>query len=159
MSEDSQGRELVSRLALDVKALTLLYESDDRLRGLLKKELLDSKDESMRRFMGLLNVGQRSGQTGALLVALGQMVLAALLALLGIVAFVPSLAGLNTPKEFGDYLSGFVPSSFGSGPLFSAAIAVVFVLAALLMLGSFYALRQASVNLKQAGFVVDQSER
>ncbi|MDA4123556.1 MAG: hypothetical protein OK456_10295, partial [Thaumarchaeota archaeon] len=86
MSEDSQGKELVSRLALDVKALTLLYESDDRLRGLLKEELIDSKDESMRRFMGLLDFGQKSGQRGALLVALGQMVLAALLALFGIVA-------------------------------------------------------------------------
>ena len=159
MEGDSQGQDLVSKIALDVKALTLLYGSDASLGDLLRRDFLESRDENMKRFVGLLQAGRESRRSGALMVALGELVLASFLAIIGIAAFAPDLIGLNTPKELADYFSGLVPSSLGSGPLFPAVVALEFALAALLILGSFYTLRQASVSLKQAGLVIDSSER
>ena len=158
MDGDSQGRDLVSRIALDVKALTLLYGSDASLRTLLRGEFLETRDESMKRFVGLLQEGRSPPRRGALAVALSEMVLASFLAIMGIVAFVPNLTGLNTERALLDYFSGFVPPSFGSAPLFSVVVALEFVFAVMLMLGSFYTLRQASLDLKRAGLVIDTSE-
>ncbi len=159
MEGGSQGEDLVSKIALDVKGLTLLYGSDASLRDLLRRDFLESRDENMKRFVGLLQTGRESRRSGALMVALGELVLASFLAIIGIAAFAPDLVGLNTPKELAGYFSGFVPSSLGSGPLFPAVAALEFALAALLILGSLYTLRQASASLKQAGLVIDSSER
>jgi hypothetical protein len=158
MDRDGQGQDLVSKIALDVKALTLLYGSDSRLQNLLKKDFLESKDEDIKRFVGLLQTGRESRRRGALVVALCEMVLASFLAIAGIAAFVPDLIGLSTPQAFLNYFSGFVPASASSGPLFSALVAGEFAFAAVLVLGALYTLRQASVDLKRASLVIDTSE-
>lgn len=157
MDPDSQGSDLVSRIALDVKALALLNPSDSRLRELLKRELLESKDESIKRFVGLLQDNRERDLRGILAVALGELVLASFLTIAGIVAFIPNLIGVSTPRGFLDYISKSVPS-MGSGPLFSAIPILGFFFAALLMLGAFYTLRRAAINLRQAGLLIDPSE-
>jgi hypothetical protein len=159
MAVDSQGEELVSKIVLDVKALTLLSGSDDHLRGLLRRDILDSRDEGVKRFVGLLQTGGESNRGGALFMAIGEMVLAALLAIMGIVAFVPSLIGVTTPQSLVNYLSGFVTESLGSSSVFSVVVVLEFGFAVLLMLGSLYTLREAAYDLKQAGLVIDASER
>lgn len=150
---------MVSKLALDVKALALLYGSDTKLYSLLQKEFIESRDEDIMRFVEALQGNHKSHPDGGLIVALGEIILASFLAILGIVAFIPNLIGLDTPQALFDYFSGLVPPSLDSGPLFSTVAAVEFVFAALLMLGAFYTLRQASVNLKHSGIVADSSER
>lgn len=137
-------------MALDAKALALLYGSDEKLRELLNRGLLESRDEEVKRVLSLLQSRARPDQGGAVAMAVAEMVLAAFLALLGIVAFIPNLIGLDTPQALLSYLTGLI-SSVGSGPLFSFAVAVEFGFAVLLMLGSFYSLRLASANLKRAG--------
>jgi len=142
---------MVSKLALDVKALTLLYGSDDGLRGVLSADFIESRDEDMRRFVRALQTNREPQTRGAIFVALAEIVLASFLAIMGIVAFVPNLLGLNTPLSMREYFSGLVSASLVPGPLSSAVVALEFVFAAIMMLGSFYTLRQASSSVKRAG--------
>ena len=80
MSKDEKaGDEVVARLKLDVKALTLLYESDADLRPVLERSLLESQEGYVTRFVGLLQSKRPSGDGGNLPVAVGEIVLASFL--------------------------------------------------------------------------------
>ncbi len=155
MSKDEKaGDEIVARLKLDVKALTLLYESDADLRPLLEKSLLESQEDYATRFVGLLQSRRPSEDGGHLPVALGEIVLASFLTIVGLAAFVPAMAGLS-PQQWLDYFSNALAPSFTSGPLSVGAPLLDFVFAAALLLGAFYSLRRASKNLKNAGMVLE----
>ena len=69
METDPKGKDLVSKIALDVKALTLLYGTDEALRTLLKRDIIESRDEGMKRFVRLLQTGEGSRMKGAIPVA------------------------------------------------------------------------------------------
>jgi hypothetical protein len=155
--DENQGDELISKLKLDVKGLTLLYESDAALKEMLDKTFAESGDADMLRFAGLLQTRRRSGGRGPLLISVGEIILASFLTILGIVAFVPSLIGLITPRQFLDYFSHVLAPSLNSGPLFVGAPALEFVLASVLMLCAFYTLRQASQNIKESGMTLKTS--
>ena len=119
MSKDEKaGRELVARLKLDVKALTLLYESDAELRPVLERSLLDSQDPYVARFVSLLQSRRPPEGDGSLSVAVGEIVLASFLTIVGLAAFVPVLAGLSTPQQWVGYFSSALGPSIAKGPLF-----------------------------------------
>lgn len=152
MSKDQKAREdVVARLTLDVKALTLLYESDADLRPVLERSLLDSQDAHVTRFVSLLQSRRPSEDGGNLPVALGEIVLASFLTIVGLAAFVPVMEGLSTPKQWFGYFSSALGPSFANGPLYVGVPLLDFVFSALLLLGAFYSLRRAAKNLKNAG--------
>ncbi|HEV2389416.1 MAG TPA: hypothetical protein VGS04_01710 [Nitrososphaerales archaeon] len=156
MSKDEKaGDDVVARLKLDVKALTLLYESDADLRPVLERSLLDSQDSYVTRFVGLLQSRRPSDDSGNLPVALGEIVLASFLTIVGLAAFVPVMAGLSTPQQWVGYFSGALGASFAKGPLFVGVPLLDFVFSALLLLGAFYSLRRAAKNLKNAGMKLE----
>jgi len=160
MSLDAnQGDELVSKLKLDVKAISLIYGSDATLKEILDGAFTNSGDDDMLRFAGLLQSKRRPGGGGPLLISVGEIILASFLTILGIAAFVPSLIGLVTPHQFLDYFSRALAPSLNSGPLYVAAPAVNFVFAAVIMLCAFYTLRQASQNIKDSGAAFETSVR
>jgi hypothetical protein len=97
-TDEKATDELVSRLKLDVKALTLLYESDADLRPVLERAFLESQDGYVTRFVGLLQSRRPPEDGGNLPMALGEIVLASFLTIVGLAAFVPVLAGLSTPQ-------------------------------------------------------------
>jgi hypothetical protein len=150
------GEEVVARLKLDVKALTLLYESDADLRPVLERSLLESQDGYMARFVGLLQSRRPSQEDGNLPVALGEIVLASFLTIVGLGAFVPVMAGLSSPQQWLGYFSSALGPSFTNGPLYSGIPLLDFVFSAMLLLGAFYSLRRAARNLKNAGMILDQ---
>ena len=155
--DEDRGDGLVSRLKLDVKALTLLYESDSDLKGALDRAFTSSGDPEMLRFVGLLQARSRPRGRGSFLISVGEIVLASFMTILGIAAFLPSLTGLLTPHQLLDYFSSAVAPSFSSGPLYAAAPALDFVFATVLMVCAFYTLRQASLNIKESSLAPETS--
>lgn len=156
MSKDEKaGEELVARLKLDVRALTLLYESDADLRPVLERSLLDSQDGYVTRFVGLLQSKRPSSDDGNLPVALGEIVLASFLTIVGLATFVPVMSGLSTAQQWLGYFSSALGPSSASGPLYFGIPLLDFVFSAMLLLGAFYSLRRAARNLKSAGMIVE----
>ena len=156
MNKDEKvGDEVVARLKLDVKALTLLYESDADLRPVLERSLLESQDGYVMRFVSLLQSRRPSEEDGNLPVALGEIVLASFLTIVGLAAFVPVMAGLSTSQQWLDYFSSALAPSFTNGPLSAGIPLLDFVFSATLLLGAFYSLRRAAKNLKNAGMILD----
>jgi len=116
LSTDDRARdEVVARLKLDVKALTLLYESDADLQPVLERSLVESQEDYVRRFIGLVQSKSPPQKGGGVPVAVGEIVLASFLTIVGLAAFVPVLAGVATPQQLGSYLSGL--GSATGGPL------------------------------------------
>jgi hypothetical protein len=156
LSKDSKAaEEVVARLKLDVRALTLLYESDADLRPVLERSLLESQDGYVSRFVSLLQSRRPPEDGGNLPLAIGEIVLASFLAILGLAAFVPAMAGLNSAQQWLSYLSIAVGPAFASQPLTSGAPVLDFLFSALLLLGAFYSLRRAGKNLKNAGMILE----
>ena len=150
---EKAGDEVVARLKLDVKALTLLYESDGDLRHVLERSLLESQEGYVVRFMGMLRPKRPSEESGNLPVALGEIVLASFLTVFGLAAFVPVVAGMSTPQQWLGYFSSALAPT--NGPLYFGVPLLDFAFAALLLLGAFYTLRRASKNLKNAGMILE----
>jgi hypothetical protein len=156
LSKDARAaEEVVARLKLDVKALTLLYESDADLRPVLERSLLESQDGYVARFVSLLQSRKPPQDGGNLPVAVGEIVLASFLTILGLAAFVPAMAGFSSPQQWMGYFSSAVGPTFASQPLYSGIPALDFLFSALLLLGAFYSLRRAGKNLKNAGMALE----
>jgi hypothetical protein len=154
-ADGKAGEEIVGRLRLDVRALTLLYESDAELRPVVERAFTESQDRYVMRFVELLQRRKKEeAEGGNVPLAIGEIVLAAVLTILGLAAFVPSMAGLSTPQEWLGYLSKLVGPS--TSPVYEAAPLIDFLFSALLLLGAFYSLRRAAKVLKEAGLVTEQ---
>jgi hypothetical protein len=153
--DEKAGDEIVARLKLDVKALTLLYEADADLRPVLERSLIDSQEGYVTRFLGLLQTRRPPEDGGEVPMALGEIVLASFLAIVGLAAFVPVMAGLSTPQQWLGYFSSAVAPALMSGPLQFGVSLLDFAFSAALLLGAFYSLRRAAKNLKNAGMVLE----
>lgn len=156
-SDEKAGDEIISRLKLDIRALTLLHESDAELRPVLERSFLESQDEYVTRFMRLIQPRRASEGDGNVPMALGEIVLASFLTILGLAAFVPVMVGLSSPQQWLDYFSSALSPSFASGPLYFGLPLLDFVFSAMLLLGAFYSLRRAAKNLKRAGLILESS--
>ncbi len=154
-TDEKMGDEIVARLKLDVRALTLLYESDADLRPVLERSFLESQDSYVTRFTSLLQRRRPSEDGGNVPIALGEIVLAAFLTIVGLAAFVPVLAGLSTPQQWLGYFSSALAPSSANRPLYFWVPPLDFLFSAMLLLGAFYSLRRASKSLKNAGMILE----
>jgi len=153
--DEKAGEELVAGLKLDIKALTLLYESDADLLPVLERSFMESQDDYVLRFVRLLQPRRRSDDDGNLPLALGEIVLASFLTIVGLAAFVPVLAGLSTPQQWLGYFSSALAPSSTTGSLYFGVPLLDFIFSAMLLLGAFYSLRRAAKNLKNAGMILE----
>ena len=147
-----QSDEIVNKLILDIKALVLLSENDAQLSRAVQENIVGSHDEQVSRFMSSIqptgNTGSRGGQFMA---ALGELVLACFLTIAGLSLLAPSLMGIQSPVQLLSYFTEIV-SGISANSLSNPLIPVLdFLFALMLLLGSFYLLRHASVDLKRAG--------
>jgi hypothetical protein len=156
-TDEKAGGEIISRLKLDIRALTLLYESDAELRPVLEKSFVESQDEYVTRFMGLLQPRRTSRDVGIIPTAVGEIILASFLTIIGLAAFVPVMAGLATPQQWLSYFSSAISPTFASGPLYFGAPLLDFILSVALLFGAFYNLRRAAKDLKNAGMILESS--
>jgi len=141
--------EIVTRLVLDIKALMLLSNSDPSLANLVEEKIASSHDEQILAFANLIS-SKKKPESGRsfLFIALGEMVFASILSVLGLALLAPSVAGLSSSSQlqiyFTEIASKMSPATF-SNPVIPIG---AFILSVFLLLGAFYNLRIAAANLK-----------
>ena len=149
--ENDKIDEVLDRIVLDMKALALLYGSEDALREAIAPKVMDSTDDEVRTFVGAVRSGRSAGVLRLVAMAIGEVVLASLLVLAGTVTLIPTIVGLSTPSEYVKYFSEAVFGAIGSTALGQYVSVIEFAIGTFLMLAAFYTLRQAADLLQEAG--------
>lgn len=157
-SSEKRTNELLEKLILDIKALVLLQGSDAELKAKLGRKLAASQDQSVRKFVDALQTGQNRSSFRQVVIALGELALASLLVVAGTVTLVPTVVGIHTTGGLVQYFAEKVYGAVGTTPISPYVSFMEFALGALLLLSAFYALRQAALNLKEAGLTVRSGE-
>lgn len=149
--DQDQGNDILNKLILDVKALVLLSENDEALLKAAQEGVINSHDEQVVKFISLIQpAGRQESSSGKLITAVGELILASFLTILGLSLLAPSLMGLKSPEQLLSYFTDVI-NGISSGALSNPLVpALYFVFALLLLLGSFYLLRHASTDLKDA---------
>lgn len=157
-ADESRTDELLDRLVLEIKAFSLLYGSDAELRDRMENRITESNDESIRRFVKALQT-EGPVQTGRkLAVALGELLTAAILVMAGALVLVPTVVGVNTLSGLVNYLAERTSGTVGTSPLSPYLSFMEFGVGVVLLLAAFFSLREAALNLKQAGLAVRSGE-
>ncbi|MDG6989205.1 MAG: hypothetical protein JRN21_07755 [Nitrososphaerota archaeon] len=151
-SDEERAEDLLDKLILDIKAVTLLLGSEDELKRTLDGRLTSSHDESLQKFVRVLQMreGKRTGRLVA--IALGELMLASILVAAGAVMLVPNVAGIDTVSGLLGYLAGRASGALVGSPLSPYLSFMEFAIGLVLLLSAFYSLREAANNLKGAGF-------
>lgn len=157
-STEKRSDELLDKLTLDIKAMVLLAGSDAELGSKVGARLVDSQDQSVRRFVDALQKRRRLNPFQHLAMALGELIVASLLIIAGGVVIVPTVAGVNTPSSLAQYFAEHAYNAFGGSALAGYVSLIEFGLGALLVLAAFYTLHQAAINLGEAGMAVGSGE-
>lgn len=135
---------------MDIKALMILGGSDQSLSQIVEEKIALSRDSQIASFVSLLQVKKARPEPIRInvFIALGEMVLASILAVVGLAILAPSVTGLSSPSQLLAYFSQAM-SSVSNNSFVSPVVPIgVFLLALLLLIGAFYNLRVAASNLK-----------
>ncbi|HEV2138007.1 MAG TPA: hypothetical protein VGR53_04135 [Nitrososphaerales archaeon] len=155
---EKRTEEMLDRLLLEAKGISLLLGTDAELKAALATRLLESHDESVRRFVRAMQT-KKPAETGRLMaIAIGELVIASLLVLAGTVVLVPSVVGVNTYAGLVQYFSDRASTVLGSSPLSQYLPFIEFGVGVVLMLSAFFSLREAALNLRKAGLSVRTGE-
>jgi len=149
-SRTSSTDEVLSRLLLDIKALMLLSGSGGTLPPIVKDKIVSSHDEQISAFVSAIGVSAKKSKGGrsSLFIAISDMLLASILAVLGLALLAPSVVGLSSPSQLVGYFDQVV-SAISVNSLSNPVIpAAEFVIAVVLLIGAFYNLRVAAENLR-----------
>ncbi len=157
-SEETKREELLDRLVLDIKAVSLLHETETELREKIEDRIAGSNDEGVRKFVRALQTGAPAQTGRRLALALGELLTAAILVVAGAVVLVPTVAGVNTLSDLERYFAERVSGTVGSSPLSPYLSFMEFAVGVVLLLSAFFALREAATILKQAGLAVKSGE-
>ncbi len=148
----------MDRLILEIKAIALLYGSETELHEKLEDRVMESHDEDVQRFVKALQT-DRPRATGRLLaIALGELLMASILVVAGMVVLVPTVVGVSTLSGLVQYFANRAAGTVMGSPLSPYLSFVEFAIGILLMLSSFFALREAALNLRQAGLAIKSGE-
>ena len=147
-----------NRLLLQVKAVSLLYGSEAELKAKLAQKLVHSNDESVRKFVRAMQVGAPKGTGRALVIAAGEMVMAALLVVAASLVLVPTVLGVSTYTRLEGYFAQTISGVLSGSPISPYLSVVEFAVGVALMLSAFVALHEAALGLKEAGLTVRTGE-
>lgn len=138
--------------------MALLYQSEEELRDRIKEKIIESDDENVKRFVRTLQSAGPAESRGRLALALGELLTAAILVIAGVVVLVPTVAGVGTLSSLVQYFAERTSGTVGTSPLSPYLTFMEFVVGAVLLLSSFFALREAALNLRRAGLAVKTGE-
>ena len=144
---------LVSKLILDIKALSLLHPSDLDLRSAVTEKVLSSSDDQVKRFVSSLKARKPQGGRSGIIIAVGELLLASFLMVAGVVMIAPLLVGGSTPDSLLRYFSSEIGQVTTSPSFLPIIPELVVLLAALLLISAVYALRRASLTLREEGLM------
>ena len=145
---------LMERLFLDIKALMILGRNDIQVQNDMKRRIFDSYDEDVTNFREQIQKGKAIQFKNLFFMALGEIVFAGLLLLIGLNLLIPSIFSVADPSRIVDYFKNFIITYSNSIGFFDIIIIVDFFISILMLVSAFYMLRQASGNLKEAGLLV-----
>jgi len=148
----------MDEVILGIKGLMLLKQSDIQIQTLLHERLINSHDEEIKGFLGLLTNPPSKRGRGSLGTAVGEMLLAAVLILAGVATIAPVVIGLNTPQALIQYIGQLTVTVVSQQGLYFVVELVDLILSIALLTAAFYALRRAAQDLKDAGVSVALSE-
>ena len=152
MSSDVKRDPFLTKLALDMKGLALLYPSDSELREALRKGILESHDEQLQRVLASLSEGKTGKPGNGVALAIGQLILGSFLMVAGVAAIAPLLMGVTSPSALTNFFGEAVSHAAATPAFFPELPELVILLSVALLLSSLYALRRASVGLRDAGY-------
>ena len=152
--KSNQVDALADRLILEIKALMILGRSDgESLDNLVKERIAFSQDSQVADFSRIIKeTGQEKPKVNSLIfMALGEMILASVMAILGLAILAPSVGGLDSPSKILNYFAQVFQSTASSQSSLSPVVsAVEVILSLLLIMGAFYSLRKAATTLKES---------
>jgi hypothetical protein len=157
-SAEKGTEEMLDRLLLEAKGISLLLGSEAELKAALDRKLIESHDEGIRRFVKAMQTKKPSGTGRLLAIALGELVMASLLVVAGTVVLIPTVAGVSSYSGLVQYFTDRVSAVLGSSQLSPYLSFIEFGFGVVLMLTAFFSLREAALNLKQAGLTVRPGE-
>ena len=157
-SDESKIDDLLDRLVLEIKAIALLYQSEEELRSRVEEKIVESNDEAIRRFVKALQSHGREETRGRLALALGELLTAAILVVAGAVVLIPTVAGVSTLSSLVQYFAERTSGTLVTTPLSPYLSFMEFAVGAILLLSAFFALREAALNLRRAGLNVKSGE-
>jgi hypothetical protein len=157
-SDEAKTEDLLDRLVLEIKAMALLYQSEEELRGRIEEKIIGSHDENVRRFVTALQSHGPEESRGRLALALGELLTAAILVVAGVAVLVPTVAGVDTLSSLVQYFAERTSGTLGTSPLSPYLSFMEFAVGAVLLLSAFFALREAALNLRRAGLAVKSGE-
>src|SRR5579875_3739031 len=120
----------------------IVQESDMKAKHTIDRLILESHDEYVNRFVGLLSKKRSISRRGHVLAAVGELLLSS------------SIVGLNTPEQLYNYFIQILAYLTSNGPLFPFARIMGFAIAALLLLAAVFTLRLAASSIEEAGLMV-----
>lgn len=154
MNQDAKQQDpFLSKLVLDMKALGLLYPSDVELRNVVQTGLLDTHDEQLQRVLHSLSSGRPEKNGNSVALALGQLILGSFLMVAGIAAIAPFLMGVTNSSALAKFFGAALSNAAAAPAFFPVLPELVILLSVALLLSALYALRRASVTLKDAGYI------
>jgi hypothetical protein len=142
--------EIMGRLLLDIKALMILGGTEESLSRIVEEKIALSRDNQIAGFVSIIQSKKARPEPVRvnILIALGEMVLASILAVVGLAILAPSVTGLSSPSQLLAYFSQAL-SAVSTKSIPSPIVPIgVFLLALVLLIGAFYNLRVAASNLK-----------
>ena len=145
------AEETIDRILLEIKALSFLSDSDEVMVGRLRDRILASHDEDIKRFISAIERVRPARAWGQILIGIGEILIAAFLAVAGFVVIVPSVLGLNSPGQVAQYFGDLFYGVSSAGLSDPVLLSMSFILAVFLLLAAFYTLRQAAPRLRGAG--------
>lgn len=154
MNQDEERKDLlVSKLILDIKALSLLHPSDPDLRSVVTEKVLSSPDDQVKRFVSSLRAHKPQESGSGVIIVIGELLLASFLMVAGVVMIAPLLVGGSTSDSLLQYFSNSI-GHVATSPAFLPILPVLVVLlAVLLLMSALYALRRASLTLREEGLM------
>ena len=156
-TDEARTEDLLDRLILEIKAVALLYGSEEELRDRLQGRIMESHDESVRKFVTAIQA--HPGETrGRVALALGELLTAAILVVAGAVVLIPTVAGVDTLSSLAQYFAERTSGTLVTSPLSPYLTFMEFAGGTVLLLSAFFALREAALNLRRAGLAVKSGE-
>ncbi len=145
---------IMERLFLDIKSIMILGRNDPQVQNDMRRRIFDSYDEDVANFREIIQRGKAVDFRNLLFMAIGEIVFAGLLLLIGLNLLIPSIFSVADPSRIIDYFKNFILTYSNTIGFFDVIIIVDFFISILMLISAFYMLRQASGNLKEAGLLV-----
>ena len=159
MSDDNLNKEgtAIDKLILDIKTFILLTEENELLSQAVREKVVGSHDEEVEKFLSLIKPRDKQpSRTGSFLIAIGELVFAAILSIIGLSLMAPAIMGFQAPSQLLFYFRDLT-SSISIGSLSNPLIPFLdFLFSLVLLLGAFYVLRRASSNMKDADLLLER---